>query len=63
MKFAHFDAKLPEDIAAKVKGFRKLSKEDHQRWQKILSEQGWYAALAGTGMGCQLDTGPEAHLG
>ena len=40
---AFLDAKLPEDIAAKVKGFRKLSKEDHQRWQKILSEQGWYA--------------------
>ena len=40
---AFLDAKLPEDIAAKVKGFRKLSKEDHQRWQKILSEKGWYA--------------------
>ncbi len=37
------DANLPKDIAAKVKGFRKLSKEDHQRWQKILSDQGWYA--------------------
>lgn len=34
---------LPDDIAAKVKGGRKLSKEDHQRWQQILSKQGWYA--------------------
>ena len=40
---AFLDEKLPADIAAKVKGFRRLSKEDHQRWQKILSEQGWYA--------------------
>ena len=40
---AFLDAKLPADIAAKVKGFRQLTKEDHQRWQKILSEQGWYA--------------------
>ena len=40
---AFLDEKLPADIAAKVKGFRRLSKEDHQRWQKILCEQGWYA--------------------
>lgn len=40
---AFLDEKLPADIAAKVKGFRRLTKEDHQRWQKILSEQGWYA--------------------
>ena len=40
---AFLDEKLPADIAAKVKGFRRLSKEDHQRWQKILNEQGWYA--------------------
>ena len=40
---AFLDEKLPADIAAKVKGFRRLSKQDHQRWQKILSEKGWYA--------------------
>ena len=40
---AFLDENLPADIAAKVKGFRRLSKEDHQRWQKILCEQGWYA--------------------
>ena len=40
---AFLDEKLPADIAAKVKGFRRLTKEDHQRWQKILSAQGWYA--------------------
>jgi alkylation response protein AidB-like acyl-CoA dehydrogenase len=40
---AFLEEKLPADIAAKVKGFRHLSKEDHQRWQKILTEQGWYA--------------------
>jgi alkylation response protein AidB-like acyl-CoA dehydrogenase len=37
------DDKLPEDIAAKVKAFKKLTKEDHQRWQKILAAKGWYA--------------------
>ena len=40
---AFLDEKLPADIADKVKGFRKMSKEDHQRWQKILTAQGWYA--------------------
>ncbi|GAA3956273.1 acyl-CoA dehydrogenase family protein [Allohahella marinimesophila] len=35
--------KLPADIAAKVKGGRYLSKADHQRWQQVLSQQGWYA--------------------
>ncbi|PAU84405.1 pimeloyl-CoA dehydrogenase large subunit [Pseudomonas sp. WN033] len=34
---------LPADIAAKVKLGKHLSKEDHQRWQKILSNKGWYA--------------------
>ena len=40
---AFLDEKLPADIAAKVKGFRRLSKEDHLRWQQILCKQGWYA--------------------
>ncbi|MFO7704411.1 MAG: acyl-CoA dehydrogenase family protein [Halopseudomonas sp.] len=34
---------LPEDIAAKVKNGKNMSKEDHQRWQKILANRGWYA--------------------
>ena len=34
---------LPADIAGKVRLGRRLSKEDHQRWQKILNKQGWYA--------------------
>ncbi|MEH6388597.1 MULTISPECIES: acyl-CoA dehydrogenase family protein [Pseudomonas] len=34
---------LPADIASKVKLGKHLSKEDHQRWQKILSAKGWYA--------------------
>ncbi len=40
---AFFKAQLPTDIAAKVKGGRLLSKQDHQRWQQVLSKQGWYA--------------------
>ncbi|QCF24894.1 acyl-CoA dehydrogenase family protein [Hydrocarboniclastica marina] len=36
-------SELPQDIAAKVKGGKHLSKEDHQRWQQILSRKGWYA--------------------
>lgn len=34
---------LPADIAAKVKLGKHLSKQDHQRWQKILAAKGWYA--------------------
>ena len=34
---------LPADIAEKVKLAKELSKEDHERWQKILSKRGWYA--------------------
>ncbi len=37
------DDKLPADIAAKVKRGRRMTKEDHERWQQILSKQGWYA--------------------
>ncbi|AOE86083.1 acyl-CoA dehydrogenase family protein [Pseudomonas sp. TCU-HL1] len=35
---------LPADIAAKVRLGKHLSKDDHQRWQRILSRRGWYAA-------------------
>ncbi|MFT6616443.1 MAG: alkylation response protein AidB-like acyl-CoA dehydrogenase [Halopseudomonas sp.] len=34
---------LPDDIAAKVKNGKNVSKDDHNRWQKILSKRGWYA--------------------
>ena len=34
---------LPDDLARKVRLGRRLAKSDHQRWQKILSQQGWYA--------------------
>src|SRR5262245_20387397 len=35
---------VPADIAAKVRLGKHLSKDDHQRWQRILSGRGWYAA-------------------
>src|SRR5690625_4725013 len=35
--------KLPPEIQAKVKGGRKLTKEDIVRWHKILNEKGWFA--------------------
>ncbi len=35
---------LPADIAAKVRLGKHLSKDDHQRWQRILAGRGWYAA-------------------
>jgi len=34
-------AKLPPDIAAKVKGMKRLTREDHVAWHRILSAQGW----------------------
>ncbi|WP_273209539.1 acyl-CoA dehydrogenase family protein [Marinobacter subterrani] len=34
---------LPADIAEKVRLGRRLAKDDHQRWQKILNGRGWYA--------------------
>lgn len=40
---AFLSKELPADIAAKVKGGKRLSKEDHERWQRILNKQGWYA--------------------
>lgn len=40
---AFLEQNLPADIAGKVRLGRRLSKEDHQRWQKILNKQGWYA--------------------
>src|SRR5690554_2373307 len=34
---------LPADIASKVKLGKHLTKDDHERWQQILSKKGWYA--------------------
>jgi alkylation response protein AidB-like acyl-CoA dehydrogenase len=34
---------LPGDISQKVLHHKRLSKEDHVRWQKILHKQGWIA--------------------
>jgi alkylation response protein AidB-like acyl-CoA dehydrogenase len=36
-------SRLPQDIARKVLEHKRLEKEDHLRWQKILHEQGWIA--------------------
>jgi len=36
-------SQLPSDISRKVIENKRLSKEDHVRWQKILYEQGWIA--------------------
>jgi alkylation response protein AidB-like acyl-CoA dehydrogenase len=36
-------ANLPGDISQKVLHHKRLSKEDHVRWQKILHGQGWIA--------------------
>ncbi len=35
--------KLPQDIAEKVKTGKTLTKDDHERWQRILEERHWYA--------------------
>ena len=40
---AFLEAKLPQDIATKVRLGKHLNKGDHQRWQRVLTEQGWYA--------------------
>jgi len=40
---AFLRSNLPDDLARKVRLGRRLAKSDHQRWQKILSQQGWYA--------------------
>jgi len=41
---AFLKAELPKDIADKVRLGKKLTKQDHQRWQAILNGRGWYAA-------------------
>jgi alkylation response protein AidB-like acyl-CoA dehydrogenase len=40
---AFLRARMPHEIARKVLEHKRLGKEDHLRWQKILSEQGWMA--------------------
>ena len=36
-------SRLPQEISRKVLEHKRLEKEDHVRWQKILYEQGWIA--------------------
>nr|WP_249322109.1 acyl-CoA dehydrogenase family protein [Halomonas sp. PGE1] len=43
---------LPDDIRERVRLGRRLTADDHLRWQTILSERGWLAA-----------NWPEAHGG
>ena len=38
---AWLEASLPSDIRDKVVGYRGLSKDDYQRWHRILATQGW----------------------
>jgi len=38
---AFLDAKLPKDVAGKVKTGKRLTKDDQLRWMGALSEQGW----------------------
>lgn len=33
---------LPDDIRAKVAGYRELDKDDYVRWQKLLQARGWF---------------------
>jgi alkylation response protein AidB-like acyl-CoA dehydrogenase len=40
---AFLKAKLPSEISRKVLEHKRLSKDDHVRWQKLLFEQGWIA--------------------
>jgi len=40
---AFLSNKLPADISTKVRLGKHLNKADHQRWQRLLNEQGWYA--------------------
>lgn len=40
---AFLKSQLPADIAAKVKGLKRLSKDDHDRWHRVLNDQGWFA--------------------
>src|SRR5699024_9326406 len=40
---AFLKAKLPADIARKVKEHKRIGKQDTVRWMKLLSAQGWLA--------------------
>ncbi len=37
------DGELPQDIRARVEAGKRLSKEDHVLWQRILNRRGWLA--------------------
>jgi alkylation response protein AidB-like acyl-CoA dehydrogenase len=38
---AFFAAKLPHDLAGRVRNGEPVAKEEHQHWQRILAEKGW----------------------
>ncbi len=40
---AFMETSVPSDLAAKVRGGKRLSKADHESWHAILSRQGWLA--------------------
>lgn len=40
---AFLRAELPADLVAKVRGFKRLSKADHECWHAILNRRGWLA--------------------
>ncbi|MCG2582109.1 MAG: acyl-CoA dehydrogenase family protein [Marinobacter sp.] len=51
---AFLTSELPADIASRVRLGRRLTKDDHLHWQRILNRRGWYAvnwpeAYGGTG--------------
>ena len=42
---AFITGQLPADISAKVKGGKRLAKDDFVRWQKVLHAKGWGATM------------------
>jgi len=53
---AFFAAKLPRELAAKVRNGEHVTKAEHQHWQRILGEKGWLGTSwtkewGGTGWG------------
>ena len=53
---------LPEDIAHKVRHALRLSKEDHQRWARILGARGWLGWGWPTQFGGPGWNGVQKHL-
>ncbi len=40
---AFLTSELPADIASRVRLGRRLTKDDHLHWLRILNRRGWYA--------------------